>query len=62
MTLIVGAAALLAAGAGVTLILGWSTDDATLVWVSMIASGLAALLLYAASRAPDRSDGREDGS
>ncbi len=56
MTLLVGAAALLAAGAGVTLILGWSTNDPTLVWVSMIASGFAALLLYAASRSPGSSD------
>jgi hypothetical protein len=50
MTLLVGAAALLAAGAGVTLILGWSTDDPALVWASLMASGLAALLLVAAAR------------
>ncbi|MDQ3981958.1 MAG: hypothetical protein M3271_04680 [Actinomycetota bacterium] len=62
MTLLVGAAALLAAGAGVTLILGWSTNDPTLVWVSLIASGVAALLLYAASRMPGGSDDRDRSS
>jgi peptidoglycan/LPS O-acetylase OafA/YrhL len=50
MTLLVGAAALLAVGAGVTLVLGWSTDDPALVWASLLASGLAALLLVAVAR------------
>lgn len=51
MTILVGAAALLAVGGGVTLILGWSTDDPVLVWASLFASGLAALFLVAAARA-----------
>ncbi|HYP24604.1 MAG TPA: hypothetical protein VEV43_13625 [Actinomycetota bacterium] len=56
MTLLVGGAALLAVGAGVTLILGWSSDDAVLVWASLIASGLAALLLVAAARSAPPDD------
>jgi hypothetical protein len=56
MTLLVGGAALLAVGAGVTLILGWSSNDAVLVWVSLVASGLAALLLFAASRSAPPGD------
>lgn len=56
MTLLVGAAALLAVGAGVTLILGWSTNDPTLVWVSLLASGFAALLLVAAARSSPPGD------
>jgi hypothetical protein len=43
-------------GAGVTLILGWSTDDPILVWVSLLASGLAALLLVAAARSAPPGD------
>lgn len=50
MTLLVAAAALLAVGAGVTLILGWSTNDPALVWASILASGFAALFLVAAAR------------
>ena len=57
MTLLVGAAALLAVGAALTLVLGWSTDDPALVWASLLASGFAALLLVAASRsAPSEDD------
>lgn len=57
MTILVGAAALLAVGAAVTLVLGWSTDDGALVWTSIIASGFAALFLVAAARsAPDDDD------
>jgi hypothetical protein len=56
MTLLVGAAALLAVGAGVTLFLGWSTDDPALVWTSLIASGFAALLLVAAARSSPPGD------
>lgn len=56
MTLLVGAAALVAVGAGVTLALGWSTDDPTLVWVSLLASGFAALLLVAAARSEPPAD------
>ncbi len=57
MTILVGAAALLAVGAAVTLVLGWSTDDGALVWASIIASGFAALFLVAAARsAPDDDD------
>jgi hypothetical protein len=56
VTILVAAAALLAVGAGVTLILGWSTDDAALVWASILASGFAALFLVAAAR----SSGGED--
>lgn len=60
MTVLVGGAALLAAGAGVALILGWSTSDATMVWVSLCASAGAAIVLYLAAR---RSAGRaETGS
>lgn len=59
MTILVGAAALLAVGAGVTLVLGWSTDDATLVWISLIASGLAALVLVAAARGAGNGADRE---
>ncbi|MDQ3957733.1 MAG: hypothetical protein M3273_05355 [Actinomycetota bacterium] len=50
MTVLVGGAALLAAGAGVALILGWSTSDGTMVWASIIASLLAACLLVVAAR------------
>ena len=56
MTILVGAAALLAAGAGVTLVLGWTSDDAALVWASIVASGLAALFLVAAARATPPGD------
>ena len=56
MTLLVGAAALLAVGAGVTLVLGWSTNDPVLVWVSLLASGFAALLLVAAARSTPPGD------
>ena len=56
MTLLVGAAALLAVGAGVTLILGWSTNDPALVWASLLASGFAALLLVAAARSSPPGD------
>lgn len=56
MTLLVGAAALLAAGAGVTLILGWSSNDPALVWASLLASGFAALLLVAAARSAPPGD------
>ncbi|HYO61674.1 MAG TPA: hypothetical protein VEU29_07230 [Actinomycetota bacterium] len=56
MTILVGAAALLAVGAAVTLVLGWSSDDAVLVWVSILASGFAALFLFAASRAASQED------
>lgn len=56
MTLLVGGAALLAVGAAVTLVLGWSTDDPALVWTSLLASGFAALLLFAASRAAPTDD------
>ena len=56
MTLLVGAAALLAVGAGVTLILGWSTNDPALVWASLLASGFAALLLVAAARSAPPDD------
>ena len=56
MTILVGAAALLAVGAGVTLVLGWSTDDPALVWVSLLASGFAALFLVAAARSGPPGD------
>lgn len=56
MTILVGAAALLAVGAGVTLVLGWSSDDVALVWASILASGLAALFLVAAARSAPRDD------
>lgn len=56
MTILVGAAALLAVGAGVTLILGWSTDDSALVWASLLASGFAALFLVAAARSGPPGD------
>ncbi len=56
MTLLVAAAALLAVGAGVTLILGWSTNDPALVWASLLASGFAALLLVAAARSAPPDD------
>ncbi|HEX2296777.1 MAG TPA: hypothetical protein VHN37_15900 [Actinomycetota bacterium] len=56
MTILVGGAALLAVGAAVTLVLGWNTNDPALVWVSLLASGFAALLLVAAARAGDRDD------
>lgn len=56
MNLLVGAAALLAVGAAVTLVLGWSTDDPALVWASLLASGFAALLLVAASRSTPSDD------
>ena len=63
MTLLVGAAALLVVGAGVALVVGWKTDDATMVWVSLLASGLAALFLVAAARGGSRlsDDGDERG-
>ena len=57
--LLVAAAALLAVGAGVLLVLGWSTDDATLAWVSILASGFAALFLVAAARSEPPSDDRD---
>ncbi|HEV2757072.1 MAG TPA: hypothetical protein VG318_14990 [Actinomycetota bacterium] len=50
MSLLVGGALLLAVGAAVALFLGWSTNDPALVWASLTASALAALLLFAASR------------
>ena len=53
----VGAAALLAVGAAVMLILGWSSDDAVLVWASILASGFAALFLFAAARSAPDEDG-----
>lgn len=56
MTILVGAAALLAVGAGVTLVLGWSTDDAALVWASILASLFAALFLVAAARSAPRDE------
>lgn len=56
MTILVGAAALLAVGAGVCLVLGWSSEDAALVWASIIASGLAALFLVAAARSAPRDE------
>lgn len=56
MTILVGGAALLAVGAGVALVLGWSTDDPVMVWASIIASGLAALFLVAAARATPRDE------
>ncbi len=56
MTILVGAAALLAVGAAVALVLGWSTDDAVLVWASILASGFAALFLVAAARSAPRDD------
>ena len=56
MTILVGAAALLAVGAAVTLILGWTSDDAVLVWASIMASGFAALFLVAAARSAPRDD------
>lgn len=56
MTLLVGAAALLAVGAAVTLVLGWTSDDPALVWASLLASGFAALFLLAAARAAPRDD------
>jgi hypothetical protein len=56
VTVLVGGAALLAVGAGVTLVLGWTSEDATLVWASMIASGLAALFLVAAARSTPPDD------
>ena len=56
MTLLVGGAALLAVGAAVTLVLGWSTDDPALVWASLLASGFAALLLVAAARSTPPDD------
>ena len=56
MTILVGAAALLAVAAGVSLILGWSTNDSVLVWASLLASGLAALFLVAAARAAPPDD------
>lgn len=58
MSLLVAAAALLAFGAAVALILGWSTNDPALVWASILASGFAALFLVAAARGgPPDSEG-----
>ena len=58
MTLLVAAAALLAVGAGVALVLGWTADDPVLIWVSILASGFAALFLVAAARGgPPEDDG-----
>ena len=48
--LLVSAAALLAVGAGVALVLGWSTNDATLAWTCVAASVLAGILLAVATR------------
>jgi hypothetical protein len=56
MTLLVGGAVLLAVGAGVTLVLGWSGNDPTLVWVSLGSSALAAALLGVAARSRGPSD------
>ncbi|MDQ3953843.1 MAG: hypothetical protein M3279_12920 [Actinomycetota bacterium] len=56
MTLLVAAAALLAVGAGVTLVLGWAAEDPVLVWVSILASGFAALFLVAAARGSPPDD------
>lgn len=56
MTILVGGAILLAFGAAVTLVLGWSSDDAALVWASMITSGLAGLFLVAAARSSPPGD------
>ena len=51
MSLLAGGAVLLAVGAAVALVLGWSSNDPALVWASLTASVLAALLLAAAARA-----------
>ena len=56
MTILVGAAALLAVGAAVTLVLGWTSEDAVLVWASILASGFAALFLVAAARTAPRKE------
>lgn len=60
MSLLVGGAVLLAVGAAVSLILGWSTDDAVLVWASLTASALAALLLFAAARSSGTDTSGDD--
>ncbi|MFN2587426.1 MAG: hypothetical protein ABR613_04810 [Actinomycetota bacterium] len=60
MSLLVGGAALLAVGAAVALVLGWATDDAALAWASVVCSGVAGALLFAASRAAGR-DGPPSG-
>ncbi len=56
MTILVGGAVLLAVGAAVTLVLGWTSDDAGLVSASLMASGLAALFLVAAARSAPPDD------
>lgn len=58
MTLPVGAALLLALGAGMALVLGWSGDDPAMVWVSLAAGALAGILVGVAAR----SSGSEDDS
>jgi hypothetical protein len=62
--LLVAAAALLAVGAAVFLVVGWSSDDPVLAWISILASGFAALFLAAAARGAGASsdeDGPEGG-
>lgn len=55
--LLVAAAALLAVGAAVLLVLGWSGGDAVLAWASVVASGGALLSIAVASRAARSSRG-----
>ncbi|MDQ3916249.1 MAG: hypothetical protein M3323_13135 [Actinomycetota bacterium] len=61
MPLLVGGALLLAVGAAVALVLGWSSNDPALVWASLTAGGLAALLLGAAARTAGRRDSGDGG-
>jgi membrane protein implicated in regulation of membrane protease activity len=57
MSLLVGGAVLLAVGAAVALVLGWSSNDPAMAWASVTASALAAALLAAAARSARREDG-----
>lgn len=45
MTALVGGALLLIAAAAITLVIGWIGADASLIWVSIGASAVAAILL-----------------